>query len=308
MRTQESAQPFDLANDAYEQMTYICSHLDTLRQSSSQEDWSGPLRAKMRASEWLPFAHLCPFTKRSFEKPRGYAGDAVILDYIYGIETTESPFPSGRAQEVYEFTRNSPACRAVRYRRSLIAQLVDEAALQRKAPSILSVAAGHLREFDLSLMAQRHALGRWVALDQDKLSVDVINENYGKAGVSGELGSVRDLLVGNKRYSGFDFVYAAGLFDYLPDDVARRLITVMEGMLNPGGRLLVANFLPAIFDAGYMETFMDWHLIYRNEDDMLALFEKGLFENDAVKMLRDPDHNIVFAIATKAEQSIHGVE
>ncbi len=301
MSTQSFTSPLAKAGDVYEQMRDIVSHLHVLRESSSQQDWTGLLRDEMRSSKWLPIAHLCPFTRRSYEKPRGYAGDAVILDYIYGIEASESPSPTGLAQDVFEFTRNSAACRAVRYRRTLIAQLVDEAALRKKSPSILSVAAGHLREFDLSLAAQRRAFKRWVALDQDNLSIDLVNATYGNAGVSGELGSVRDLLVGKKQYAGFDFVYAAGLFDYLPDDVARRLIVTMEGMLNPGGRLMVANFLPNILDAGYMETFMDWHLIYRDEGDMLGLFETGLFDNDAIKMHRDPDHNIVFAIATKAE-------
>ena len=42
-------------------------------------------------------------------------------------------------------------------------------------------------------------------------------------------------------------------------------------MLGPGGRLLIANFTPATHDAAFMETFMDWRLIYRTPQELRAL-------------------------------------
>jgi hypothetical protein len=42
-------------------------------------------------------------------------------------------------------------------------------------------------------------------------------------------------------------------------------------MLAPGGRLVVANFATPLPEAGYMESFMGWKLIYRNSQDMGAL-------------------------------------
>src|SRR3954471_21861081 len=50
---------------------------------------------------WSSFARPCherpirgllpqdPFTYRAFSKPRGYAGDAVMMDYIYGLGEAE---------------------------------------------------------------------------------------------------------------------------------------------------------------------------------------------------------------------------
>ena len=70
-------------------------------------------RREEKPETWAPYARACldhpvrnllhqdPFTYRAFPKPRGYAGDAVMMDYIYGLgEATEAAreaTPLGRA-------------------------------------------------------------------------------------------------------------------------------------------------------------------------------------------------------------------
>jgi O-methyltransferase involved in polyketide biosynthesis len=66
-------------------------------------------------------------------------------------------------------------------------------------------------------------------------------------------------------------IHAAGLLDYLSDRMAARLLEVCSGLLNPGGEVVVANFIPDIADAGYMESYMGWHLAYRHREAMLRL-------------------------------------
>jgi len=64
---------------------------------------------------------------------------------------------------------------------------------------------------------------------------------------------------------------AAGLYDYLSAPVAAALTRRMFDMTRPGGLMLIPNFLTGVRDTGYMESFMDWHLIYRDHADMEAL-------------------------------------
>src|SRR3954468_20803110 len=89
--------------------------------------------------------HQDPFTHRAFSKPRGYAGDAVMMDYIYGLGEAEQAArettPLGR--RIFQYMDTRPSARAVRYRRQLLADLVDRVAL-RGGSSVLALAAGHL--------------------------------------------------------------------------------------------------------------------------------------------------------------------
>ena len=92
-----------------------------------------------------------------------------------------------------------------------------------------------------------------------------------------------------------DLVYAAGLFDYLPDSLARRLTRRMFEMLRPDGRLLLANFAPDSAGREYMEAFMHWNLIYRDEDEVEALAVGLPAERiSARRVFRDFAGNIVY--------------
>lgn len=214
--------------------------------------------------------HRDPFTRRSFDKPRGYAGDAVMLDLIY-TDRPELATDDPVGLQILEYTRNRPAPQAVKARRDRLAQLIDATVARRPQARILALAAGHLREVDIARSLVADFGGEIVALDQDAESLAVIGRDYADRGVRTIHAPIRDVIAGRLDLQGFDLVYAAGLFDYLPQPVARTLVKHMYAMLNPGGDALVANFMTGIEDVGYMESFMDWHLIYRNHAEMLDL-------------------------------------
>src|SRR5439155_21939800 len=96
-------------------------------------------------------------------------------------------------------------------------------------------------------------------------------EQYVHLGVRAVPGSVRQILARKADLGQYDLVYAAGLFDYLAAPVAAALTRRMFDMVRPGGLMLIPNFLTGTRDRGYMESFMDWHLIYRDEAEMRSL-------------------------------------
>ena len=66
--------------------------------------------------------------------------------------------------------------------------------------------------------------------------------------------------------------------------------------------MLVANFAPTLPEVGYMETFMDWKLIYRTAEEMALL--SGEIPGDEWKSSRlfwDEPENIIFLDLVKRD-------
>ncbi len=253
------------------------------------------VRARVDPSTWrdlvgvianhpvLGSIHEDPMTRRSFEKPRGYAGDAVLLDYIYRRRGAREASAVGRAG--YSYAVGRPAACAVRQRRDWLAFKIDRAAdavAGAQASSaggdgaapigarVLSVASGHLREAESSAAVRSGALAELVALDADEESLAAVDAQQLPNVTTVHL-SIGRLLARWKHLGEFDLIYSAGLYDYLEPELARKLTARLFAMLRPGGRLLFTNFLPTVGDAGYMEALMGWSLIYRDLDELASV-------------------------------------
>jgi hypothetical protein len=243
-----------------------------------------------------------PFTHRAFAKPRGYAGDAVMMDYIYGLGEAEQAARDATplGLEIFRYLGTQPAPSAVRDRRRLIAGLIDRVS-DGGGDSVLAIAAGHLREVELSTAIRHAKLREFVALDQDEASLSVVDRDYAHLGVTAVPGSVRQILAGNVNLGRYDLVYAAGLFDYLNDATAAAFTRRMFDMTRPGGLMLIPNFLAGIRDAGYMEAIMDWRLIYRDHAGMRAM--AAALPPDAVadcRIFDDRHEAITYLLVRKA--------
>jgi hypothetical protein len=274
--------------------------LRNIKLRSSQVEWTA-LVDQCRRHQLCKLVHEDPFTFRASSKPRGYAGDAIMMDFIYGREEQWQPPPaSPLGAAIFDYTTAAPASEGVRARRAFIASHIDRLAEEIHRPNILSIAAGHLREAGLSAAVRRRKIGKFVALDADPLSSAEVDRSYGRLGVETVTATFRRLLVDEPREKEFDLVYSTGLFDYLSQRAARRLVCSMFGMLRPGGSLLVANFLPGIRDLGYMESFMDWQLVYRNRSDMVDLtMDISEDEIDRVTLFSEECRNILFLQVTR---------
>lgn len=243
-----------------------------IRRSMQPDDWNA-FRPVALSHPILSLVHEDPFTRRSFEKPRGYAGDAVLLDYIYydlGVVPTGSVSDLGKA--IFARNKDTPAPTAVRERRDFVANLVDEVCGERADAAILCAACGHLREALKSEAFKEGRFNRFIAADQDPESVAEVAVQYGSMlGVEAVELKMKAFLGNAFPARSFDLIYAAGLYDYLEDRFAERLTARLFDLLRPGGRLVVGNFVPDIYDAGYMETYMGWSLRYRDAGGMRAL-------------------------------------
>jgi len=134
-------------------------------------------RQELNDDAWGEFARVCldhplcqllhedPFTYRAFSKPRGYAGDAAMIDLIYRKGAGVAGLtPLG--SRLHEWAVNHGAFRSVQERRDLLATLIDQIAAERTMPRILALACGHLREAQRSDAVRDRAVREIVAVDQ----------------------------------------------------------------------------------------------------------------------------------------------
>ncbi|CAM5774297.1 class I SAM-dependent methyltransferase [Mesorhizobium amorphae] len=280
----------------------LMARLEAMRLRLHDDTWNA-LAPIIQNHPVLDYFLEDPLTRWSFEKPRGYSGDAELLDYIYCdphvADAVADSSDIGKA--LYAYTQNVPSCVAARERRDLLARYVDEIAEKRGPETeVLAVAAGHLREANLSAALREKRLKRWVALDQDPLSVGLITRDFAGTAVETVDGSVRTLLTRGHKLGKFDFIYASGLYDYLQDKVAVKLTKTCLEMLKPGGTFLFANYAEGNPDAGYRETFMNWVLLLRSEADMWNVVNASVDRNKVdVQVFYGENRNVLYAVIEK---------
>jgi hypothetical protein len=251
--------------------------LYSVYQTATPEAWRTFAVETCRKHPLMALVHQDPFTSRAYRKPRGYAGDAVMLDFIYGPEDglrlPDLDEATGLGRQICAYTANGTAARAVRARRRMLIEKLNAVAANKSQPHVLSVACGHLREAKRCAAFLEGRIGRYVALDQDQASLAQVERELGLSGVETVHASVRDLLIGRTNLSHFDLIYVSGLYDYLSQRVAQQLSAALFDLLNTGGHLVITNCLPDLDNMAYMEAFMDWWLIYRTREQLTALAE-----------------------------------
>jgi SAM-dependent methyltransferase len=249
-----------------------------LKKSVSLSAWQ-TLAVKGREHPIMEYLLEDAFTRWSFEKPRGYSGDAGLIDFVYQHPSVTARVAeatdSGRS--IYEYTTSTAPCVACRERKEFLAKIIDKSARDHQRPiDVMTVACGNLREAAISDAFHSDEIGRWLALDQDPICVEGIAENYKDTVIEPREGSVRTVLQKGHTFGNFDLVYATGLYDYLIDKVAIKLTKKCLSMLKPGGKFVFAQYATGLVEGAYMDMFMNWALILREMTDVERILEKSI--------------------------------
>ena len=303
-RSRDIAYFLDEAADALESLDTtplfwprLLAVIEQLRRSGNDPNWHRPLRAHRLAA----LLHEEPATGWAFRRPRGYAGDAHLIDFLYEhpVVEAEIALASPRGRAISAMVLASPAPVAVQERRRLLARLLDATAERVPGAEALVLACGHLREAELT--HSLHTMRRLVALDQDSQSIaEMQRTQRSNVPLMPVEASIGRMIVRPLVHGTFDLIYAAGLYDYLDCVTATRLTQGMFTALKPCGRMLFANFCTGIPDYGYMDAFMDWRLILRDEAEMQALIDAlPRAEVARASVFRGMNQAVVYALVQK---------
>ena len=229
------------------------------------------------------YFHECPFGYRAFHKPSGYAGDYEMMNLIYR-NGAEGNTLFRRCLNLYSLS--VPYSVAVRNRAELLTtklQAKVENLGEGKTLKVLSVASGPAREVCRLIEKNHPYLSRveFVLLDQDFAALEFAKSEIDKCiKRTGSAVSVRYVAANAIHYvrrrdeDRFDFIYSAGLFDYFTDSLARLTAQRLFQKLTPQGELFIGNYKSYSAGRMQMEMVLDWHLTYRDENELMQLFSQ----------------------------------
>lgn len=244
-----------------------------------------------------PLLLCAPFLYRTFRKPLGYAGDYEMVNMICR-NPLEGSTLFAKIINLW-FLRQPPA----QAHRNRIQYLVDrltevtlEAARRGRPARMVSIGCGPAQEvqrfvsethlsdkaqftlIDFNeetaehtravLSAAKHSHQRATNIDVVRKSVNQILKEAGRT-------------VERPQETQYDLVYCAGLFDYLPDSICRRLSEILYEWVAPGGQYLSTNVDASNPRRLTMDYIMDWHLIYRSGSQLAALGPEQAAKSDS---------------------------
>ncbi len=213
---------------------------------------------------------------RARTKPRGYAGDFELLNWICEDRVCDHPF--GRT--VDRFFQNQAAPHAVRARTSLIAGAMAQRLLSSPEPTFTIASVGSNSAADVhrglqTLSVEQHARCQVVLLDLDPAAIEFgckrLAPYLPHEHVAGRQVNLKRLNRLAEVLPDTDFLTCPGLFDYLNDEDAAKVLSLFWSRLKSGGAMMVGNFAPWHPTRSYMEWFGNWYLIYRTRDQLRNL-------------------------------------
>lgn len=274
------------------------SRQENLFRLSEEIEPSNRERAQSYASrELLPLFYPSPMYQRAFEKPLGYAGDYRLIEMYFSDNLTGETLYSQFLQYV---AQRYPLGRAVRSRERLMRSRIRETITTTPSSRVVSLACGPAIELKKLLddFPDLSHTTELVIVDQDEQAMHFAHNGLSRSllargsslsehvRLNGLHISVKQILrprdeaeagVVNSSLQNANLIYAAGLYDYLPETVAAALTKNLYGHLAPGGTLFIGNLKMCPVSTWVMEYVLAWHLQYRTEALMQELakpFEK----------------------------------
>jgi extracellular factor (EF) 3-hydroxypalmitic acid methyl ester biosynthesis protein len=278
-----------------------------------------PAHMRFTRRQLHPLLMCSPFGHRTYSKPLGYAGDYEMVNMI-----VRDPYQGSSlfAKVINAWFLNQLPAEAHRNRIKILKhRLVQESArmLRIGRPAqIFNLGCGPAGEIQ-KFLREEHVSdnAHFTLLDFNEETIantgallqDICRKARRRTCIQMVQKSVQQVLKEASRPlanspsdNKYDFLYCAGLFDYLPDRVCKQLMNVFYQWLAPGGLLLVTNVDATRAFRNKLEFILDWNLLYRNGRQMLTL-KPDAAPDDAAKVVADETAVNVFLEIRKPENA-----
>lgn len=240
------------------------------------------IRLRMKKyTENVVTAEMCKgaLQRRCYTKPLGYPGDYQIMNAFYDNVPRGSE-PYSRLVDMLGLIAGRPVTKRMHSVSDELEKLTNSH--DRKHFHVMSVGSGPAREFRRFFeKAEAHHPGFSITLvDTEPLALDCAIKNIyssvkngvSSIMVSGMNTSFTDMLRPKSTFRHLpaqDFIYSAGLTDYLNTKLTRALLKKLYDLLRPGGTVLIGNINDSENGMYWSAEYaVDWSMYFRNMSDM----------------------------------------
>lgn len=247
-----------------------------------------------------------PFSRRSIQKPLGYAGDYEMMNIMYRNENIGTTLFAKSLHRCYMNCSNAQAVRnRISFLTNRILSTVKDRGNSMSPLKVLSVASGPAEEMTRAIEGgviqpkdlEIHLIDQDLsALREAQRSIRTAQRKVGKEFHAKFFHKAIKNLIAEGLQDKYDFIYSAGLFDYFTDPVAQMAAKRLFDMLNPGGTLVIGNFTAAPGIKIRMDLILDWSLIYRTNEDLQRLYAPF---GPSLKIESEPEQINLFVILKK---------
>jgi len=235
---------------------------------------------KIFEKRYRPYFLHGEFIKWSYEKPLGYPGDFKIIDDIY----QNQPRTTGFSRLWDNYFQQLAASKATRERKDDFKKIILEFIKERQGKDvrIMSLASGPAREIKELIGDNPDSLFSKVVFDCYDLDIRALDYAKNLIGNDAKVNffqknAIRLALKKDIKSEipwDYDLIYSTGLFDYLDERIAVRLVGNLRYLLKKNGIMAIANVSEKHNNssASWMEWVAEWCLIYRSENEFAKIF------------------------------------
>lgn len=268
--------PSDTAESEF--IHFLAQLSELFSRASPSKEWLSNFRS------WFGPA-LSPATMQGFalSKPHGYAGDFEIIDMFYREHISPDPMLANWDR----FIQRSAGAKAVRNRKNYFHDLLNQHAARQCPLRVLNVASGPGR-----------CIFEWLSTHPEaRVSIDCVELDAKAIAFAEELNRshldriafTRANALSYQPRQSYDFIWAAGLFDYFDDAIFTRMLVNLAPSLATGGELVVGNFSDSHSSRCYMEILSDWHLHHRSSEKLSKLARDAGIPSERIRIGSEPE-------------------
>ncbi len=221
----------------------------------------------------------------SFQKPFGYPGDFQVIDKIYQMYVC----PQEHLCKWDIFYHQQKAAKAVRNRKIYFKELLKD--LENAQPTseirVLDIAGGPARDVFEYLCCDTSGRVIFDCVDMDVNAIEFAGTLC--ASFHRNTNFINANAFRFRCTQKYDYIWSAGLFDYLNDRQFLFMLQRYLPCLKAGGSMVVGNFTTNNPTRPYMEIVNDWCLCHRDENKLEKLAIQAGFDRDNIAVGREPE-------------------